>query len=364
MKKLILYFVIANLAFVLSDLKADFNEKLQLLISQPPPSWMLEQINKDLENYKDKGITQESIERTMRAIGNEYCVRYKINDQQLSYIANEEGTFFKDRRNQILRAFEKLVAAVPLPNVEVIINPLDTGYYSLDKTLAPTLVFSKNKEIDNQILIPDLDAFNNYAGIGNQIEVASEQYHWGNKINKAFWRGATTGGDFNTEEWFKLARAKLVLLSLRNSRYLNAKFSLFVQGAESNPGMLQQPRLRGKAVAQADSLKYKFLIDVDGNTCSWQRMYWILLSNSLLLKQVTNNIEWYYGILKPYEHYIPVKEDLSDLLEKIDWAKSNDINAQRIAENATELARKNLNEEMIYLYLYLVLVKYAELQAL
>lgn len=364
MKKKILFLFIANFTIILNGLSADFNEKLQLLVSQEPPKWMLEQIDKDLEIFKVDGISKESLDRSMRALGNEYSIKYKIQSQQVSYIANEEGTFFQVRRYQILEALNKLAAAVLLPNVEFIVNPLDAAFFCNDISLAPVFVFSKNKHCNNQVLIPDLDALGNYAGVGEQIEAASELSPWKCKKDKAFWRGATTGGNFNTKEWFKLARAKLVLLSLRNPRYLNAKFSLFVQGAESNPVMLKQPRLRGKAVAQADSLKYKFLLDVDGNTCSWQRMYWILLSNSLLLKQVTSNIEWYYGTLKPYEHYIPVKEDLSDLLEKIDWAKSNDINAQRIAVNATELARKNLNEEMIYLYLYLALVKYAELQTL
>lgn len=34
--------------------------------------------------------------------------------------------------------------------------------------------------------------------------------------------------------------------------------------------------------------------------------------------------EWYYDILKPWVHYVPVKRDLSDLVEKIEWLKEND----------------------------------------
>src|SRR5262249_18474101 len=99
-----------------------------------------------------------------------------------------------------------------------------------------------------------------------------------------------------------------------------------------------------------------------GNTCSWQRMYWTLLSNSVLLKQTTENIEWYYGVLQPYKHYIPFKKDLSDLVEKIQWARRNDNTAKKIAQRATVFAQKNLSEEMIYLYLYWVIIKYAEMQ--
>ena len=31
--------------------------------------------------------------------------------------------------------------------------------------------------------------------------------------------------------------------------------------------------------------------------------------------------------LKPFEHYIPVKHDLSDLLDQIEWAKTHDEEA-------------------------------------
>jgi len=362
MYRQVIILLIANLVILLTNLSADFNEKLQLLVTQEPPKWMLQQINKDLEIYKAKGISQESIDRLMRAPGNEYSVRYKIQSQHISYLTNDEGTFLQGRRNQIVDALNKLAAAVQLPNVEIVINPLDVAFSCPDTTLAPAFVFAKNKYNNNQILIPDLDALSNYGGVGKQIETAKKKFPWISKKDQAFWRGASTGGSFHTEMWRELARAKLVLLSLKNSKYLNARFSQFVQGAEINPSMQAMPELKGLAVTQADSLKYKYLVDVDGNTCSWQRMYWILLSNSVLLKQVTDNIEWYYGNLKPNEHFIPVKEDLSDLIEKINWAKSNDGKARKIAKNATQFAKKNLSEEMVFLYLYWVLVRYAELQ--
>ena len=41
---------------------------------------------------------------------------------------------------------------------------------------------------------------------------------------------------------------------------------------------------------------------------------------------------------KPMEHYIPVKMDLSDLEAQINWAKSNDREAQQIAERGRRLA--------------------------
>ena len=109
-------------------------------------------------------------------------------------------------------------------------------------------------------------------------------------------------------------------------------------------------------------LEYKYLVDVDGNSCSFERYFWVLLSNSLVLKQITPNIQWYYSALNPYEHFVPVKEDLSDLLEKYEWALSHDLEAKKIAQNATEFAKENLSTEDVFLYMHCLLKEYARLQ--
>jgi hypothetical protein len=40
-------------------------------------------------------------------------------------------------------------------------------------------------------------------------------------------------------------------------------------------------------------------------------------------------------LLQPWVHYIPIKDDLSDLEEKVQWMQDNDEKAQIIAERAT-----------------------------
>lgn len=50
------------------------------------------------------------------------------------------------------------------------------------------------------------------------------------------------------------------------------------------------------------------------------------------MKQDSNYYEYFYNQLVPGEHYIPVKRDLSDLVDKILWAKENDEEAQKIGK--------------------------------
>jgi hypothetical protein len=52
--------------------------------------------------------------------------------------------------------------------------------------------------------------------------------------------------------------------------------------------------------------------------------------------------------LKEWEHYIPVKEDLSDFLEKVSWCLKNYDEASVIAQNAFYFAEKYLTRESCY----------------
>ena len=60
--------------------------------------------------------------------------------------------------------------------------------------------------------------------------------------------------------------------------------------------------------------------------------------------------EWWYVYMKPWVHYIPLEEDLSDVREKIQWARDNDEKVQEIVKNASELVAKWVNPELMYCY--------------
>ena len=64
--------------------------------------------------------------------------------------------------------------------------------------------------------------------------------------------------------------------------------------------------------------------------------------------------DYIHDIIKPWVHYIPVREDLMDLKERYDWAESHPEEARGMSERATALI-KNLGttegfEEMFRIY--------------
>jgi len=92
---------------------------------------------------------------------------------------------------------------------------------------------------------------------------------------------------------------------------------------------------------------YSILIDVEGEGYSG-RLKHLLWSHRPLLLQDRQHKEYFFEYLKEWEHYIPVKQDLSDLVEKTEWCLNNYSEALKIAENAYQFAKIYLTREACY----------------
>ena len=84
-------------------------------------------------------------------------------------------------------------------------------------------------------------------------------------------------------------------------------------------------------------MDYKYTITLDGNFSPWARGPSMLYSKSVPLVVESEGTPLYQRSWEPYVHYIPVKLDLSDLIEKIEWLKKNDDKAKEIAHNGSKL---------------------------
>lgn len=70
-------------------------------------------------------------------------------------------------------------------------------------------------------------------------------------------------------------------------------------------------------------------MNIDGTVAAY-RFPWLLAGGSAVLKQDSKYYEHFYGQLQPWVHYVPVKADLSDLLQQVQWLKDNDEKASVI----------------------------------
>jgi hypothetical protein len=93
-------------------------------------------------------------------------------------------------------------------------------------------------------------------------------------------------------------------------------------------------------------VRYKYLIALDGAVAAWKRVPTILASGSVLLLQA----DWrqdFYSELRPWENYVPVSRDLSDLLDRHAWLEAHEGLALEIGRNGQHLARTWLTPAVI-----------------
>lgn len=107
-----------------------------------------------------------------------------------------------------------------------------------------------------------------------------------------------------------------------------------------------------------DHAKYKYLIDCGAQGYSG-RLKFLLHSNRplFLVDRDKNKQEFFHHQLVPFTHFIPVKGDLSDLIQQLEWAEDNYDKAIAIANNAREFAINNLNKKAVIKYLSDALVR-------
>ena len=122
-------------------------------------------------------------------------------------------------------------------------------------------------------------------------------------------------------------------------KFFKREFAEIKQTSDLLACPIQNP-MTSRFVPILEQLKYKYLISVDAyNTYfSWQ-LPWILLSDSVLLMVESTHKEWFFDDLKPWVHYVPIKDDFSDIFSQINYLRKNDEKARNIAINGQNFAR-------------------------
>jgi hypothetical protein len=82
------------------------------------------------------------------------------------------------------------------------------------------------------------------------------------------------------------------------------------------------------------------------------RDFEIIQFGSVMIKPDMSRVITHPNIYIPYETYIPCKLDWSDIIEKIEWVKSNPKQCEEIAERAKQVMTKSYTIENLLLYWY------------
>ena len=118
---------------------------------------------------------------------------------------------------------------------------------------------------------------------------------------------------------------------------------------EANEFWLDAKVTDGNSLAMSDIAAYRYQLDLAGlSGTTWGGLRWKLCSGpSLVFKVNAWAMDWWYDTIEPWKHYIPVKEDLSDLHEQWLWAEQHPEQAKEIAEEGQRVCMETSTEESI-----------------
>jgi len=308
---------------------------------------------------------------------------FSIYNQKVSVFKSEvrKRSSFQRRAEQIELDLQALVSQVELPNVDFVASLGDGGCVSL-ASCKP--IFLQAKQINNVcregIFMPPRSSngfvseagrfskagrFSRHDRAGGVLrEHKSMQVPFGNKLNKAFFRGSTTGANYTPQNWRMMQRSRVVQVSLHFPGLLDARFTKVHGGSQRSEveseveSEMRAAGFLGPRVSQDDQWRYKLIVALDGNSVPDELMSQ-LASNSVVLKPESDHAEYWYAELVPWEHYIPFKKDASDLAQVIEMSLKNQTLLQHIARESTSFVSSRLNPSRIMCYWGLLLRQYA-----
>ena len=105
-------------------------------------------------------------------------------------------------------------------------------------------------------------------------------------------------------------------------------------------------------------LQYKFILAIEGNDVA-SNLKWVMSSNSLAVMPEPEYETWFMEArLIPDYHYVAIKQDYSDLEEKLNYYTEHENKALHIIRNAKEYVDQFWDEEREDLISLLVMQKY------
>lgn len=298
-----------------------------------------EQIKKDLKRFHSINMTEELpriIKKYHQPESTSFC-HYAIKQNELYRNCYGKHVGFNMFSDNILLS---LMRKVKLPDMDLVINLGDWPLvHRKDKPL-PIFSWCGSDETYD-IVMPTYDltesALENMGRVTlDTLSVQSgAEIVWKEREPQAVWRGRDSRAE----------RLKLIDIARANPDLFNASLTnfFFFRDKEAQYGP-KQPH-----ISFFKFFDFKYQINVDGTVAAY-RMPYLLAGGGLVLKQQSPYYEHFYSQLVPWEHFVPVKRDLSDLVDRVKWARDNDDKAQQIAVNARNFANNNLLPQDVICY--------------
>jgi len=205
-----------------------------------------------------------------------------------------------------------------------------------------------------------------------RIQRSSDSRAWEDREATLFWRGSDTGCllpgtcesglcgciDWTQHTWLAFPRSRLVFLSALMPDRIDAKYTKNIVHWDIADTLEANGLWIDELIPPDKHIKNRYLMYIDGTSFS-DRLYWLMLTGSLIFRAGSQLRVWLDTALQPWKHYIPVSENMTDLVDRLDWVTQHDDKAASIAEEGNRFALQDLGLEGSLYYLYLLILRMA-----
>jgi hypothetical protein len=347
----------------------------------PAPDWMNKKLAADFGRWMELGRFDprgwnESVLMSVPENDRKDLCLFKIDSGIITHCDVEDAGIFTQLLRAVLRAIIILRRHIVLPDLQFYVVAAE----SLKVALPFPAFCMANEAEGNGVLMPWWMYLTSWTRQWSQAVMEHSNLNpWEGRDDRLYWRGSDTGchyGDalhkskrgsllgcetWGVENWHRFQRPRLVILSSLAPAFVDAKFTYQPVHDVLNDTLWSSGHMVPELVPPHWSLTYKYLAYVDGTSHS-DRLFWMLHSHSAALIVESQLDIWISDVLKPYEHMIPLKADLSNAVEMVLWMRANDAKVREIAENARTWARLHISQEANLHYFLLGLRYFAARQ--
>ena len=181
---------------------------------------------------------------------------------------------------------------------------------------------------------------------------------WSKKKNVAVFRGGATGCGITVDT---NKRLKVADLSVDNSDILDGGITDWNARTKKTSsgvlGVIDQKAFRfgiADKKSRKEMSEFKYVVHIEGHSAAFRLGYELSLNSVMLFVKGKYEV-WCNQFLTPGIHYIEIKEDLSDLVDKIKWCKKHDAECKKIAGNAMKFYETYLTKDGCFDYMQSVL---------
>jgi hypothetical protein len=184
----------------------------------------------------------------------------------------------------------------------------------------------------------------------NSPDLSKAVLEFGEKKPMAIFRGGVTGCGYTSRTNMRLKIAKMGM-NPSFKRILDAGVTAsgkrYRYDPEEGLGYFSHQREKIYPIApvpKVEQSNYKYVVYIAGNVAAYRLPIDMQLGSVILMVETPFKV-WIESYMRAWEHYVPIKGDLSDLIEKVRWCVGHEEECERIAHRGYELSRMMLEED-------------------